>query len=65
MEGGVIEEIRSLNEDTGGMLPKLACCVEALNGGAQKAHIVDGRKPHAVILEIFTDHGVGSEITKE
>jgi acetylglutamate kinase len=47
---------------SGGMIPKVECCVEALNEGAGKAHIVDGRVQHAVLLEIFTDGGVGTEI---
>jgi acetylglutamate kinase len=46
----------------GGMLPKLKCCLEALDEGVAKAHILDGRVPHAVLLEIFTDTGIGTEI---
>lgn len=49
---------------SGGMIPKVECCVEALNEGAKKAYIVDGRVKHAVLLEIFTDVGVGTEITQ-
>ncbi|MEE2975558.1 MAG: acetylglutamate kinase [Thermodesulfobacteriota bacterium] len=45
-----------------GMLPKVKCLVEALSGGVAKAHIIDGRIPHAVILETFTDAGIGTEI---
>jgi acetylglutamate kinase len=45
------------------MIPKVECCVDALKEGAKKAHIVDGRVKHAVLLEIFTDVGVGTEIT--
>jgi acetylglutamate kinase len=48
---------------SGGMIPKVECCVDALKDGAKKAHIVDGRVKHAVLLEIFTDVGVGTEIT--
>jgi acetylglutamate kinase len=48
---------------SGGMIPKVECCVDALKDGAKKAHIVDGRVKHAVLLEIFTDGGVGTEIT--
>ncbi len=47
---------------TGGMIPKLNCCVDAIDEGVKKAHIVDGRVLHAVLLEIFTDVGVGTEI---
>lgn len=46
----------------GGMIPKLQCCAQALNGGVRKAHILDGRKEHALLLEIFTKIGVGTEI---
>ena len=49
---------------TGGMIPKLECCLDALKGGVSKAHIVDGRVEHAVLLEVFTDAGVGTEIYK-
>jgi len=47
---------------SGGMVPKLRCCVEALEAGVAKAHILDGRVLHAVLLEIFTDKGIGTEI---
>jgi acetylglutamate kinase len=46
----------------GGMLPKIKCCLEALDDGVAKAHILDGRALHAVLLEIFTDTGIGTEI---
>jgi acetylglutamate kinase len=48
----------------GGMIPKVECCLEALAQGVNKAHIIDGRVPHAVLLEIFTDRGVGTEIRR-
>ena len=46
----------------GGMIPKINCCVEALKGGVKKAHIIDGRKEHAILLEIFTNEGIGTEV---
>jgi acetylglutamate kinase len=46
----------------GGMIPKLRCCASAINGGVNKAHIIDGRQEHAILLEIFTDKGIGTEI---
>jgi len=46
----------------GGMLPKVNCCLDAVTGGVGKAHILDGRLLHAVLLEIFTDTGIGTEI---
>jgi len=48
----------------GGMIPKVECCIEALRGGAQKTHIVDGRVRHALLLEIFTHEGVGTEVVR-
>jgi acetylglutamate kinase len=46
----------------GGMIPKIKCCLEALDEGVAKAHILDGRALHALVLEIFTDTGIGTEI---
>nr|HDN00358.1 acetylglutamate kinase [Deltaproteobacteria bacterium] len=47
---------------TGGMIPKLKSCLKALGSGVAKAHIIDGRKEHAILLELFTDTGIGTEI---
>jgi len=47
---------------SGGMYPKVKCCLKALKGGVKKTHIVDGRLKHAVLLEMFTDRGIGTEI---
>jgi len=47
---------------SGGMLPKVQACENALNGGVKKTHIIDGRIPHALLLEIFTEKGIGTEI---
>jgi acetylglutamate kinase len=46
----------------GGMLPKIRCAVEAVKQGVTSAHIIDGRVPHAALLEIFTDEGIGTLI---
>lgn len=48
----------------GGMIPKVECCVEALRGGVGRTHIIDGRVPHAILLEVFTDEGIGSMVVK-
>ncbi len=48
---------------TGGMIPKVECGLTALGKGVRKVHILDGRVPHSVLLEIFTDAGIGTEIT--
>ncbi len=47
---------------TGGMVPKVKACIKALDAGVKKAHIIDGRIPHALLLEIFTKSGIGTEI---
>jgi len=59
------QQIESLKNDgilTKGMLPKTDCCIMALDGGVKKAHIIDGRLPHAILIELFTDEGIGTEI---
>ncbi|WP_027365173.1 acetylglutamate kinase [Desulfotruncus alcoholivorax] len=48
----------------GGMIPKVECCVSALRGGVSTTHILDGRVPHSVLLEVFTDRGVGTMVIK-
>jgi acetylglutamate kinase len=49
----------------GGMLPKIDCCLEAVNGGVNGAHIIDGRLSHSIILELFSKKGVGTMITRK
>ena len=49
----------------GGMLPKISCALDAVKSGVSSAHIIDGRVEHAVMLEIFTDEGVGTLITNQ
>lgn len=49
----------------GGMIPKVQCCVESVTGGVGKTHIIDGRIPHAILLEIFTREGVGTMVIDE
>ena len=63
--GLVADEVNALIDDgtiSGGMLPKVGCALSAVNAGVNSAHIVDGRVPHSVLLEIFTDQGVGTQI---
>ena len=59
----VSEVEASLAEIDGGMRPKLQACVDAISGGAQSAHIIDGRRPHSLLLELFTDAGIGTMVT--
>jgi acetylglutamate kinase len=62
-----IEEARGLAEENvvhKGMIPKVMACIDALENGVKKTHIIDARMPHGLLLEIFTDQGVGTEIIK-
>ncbi len=66
--GLVAEEVKALIDNgtiSGGMLPKVGCALSAVNAGVNSAHIVDGRVPHSVLLEIFTDQGVGTQILRK
>jgi acetylglutamate kinase len=54
------ERIESLS---GGMLPKVQACIEAVENGVSAAHIIDGREPHSVLLELFTNEGIGTKVT--
>ena len=63
-----VEEAKNMitNADiTGGMIPKIQCCLDALRNGVEKTHIINGTKEHALLLEIFTDEGVGTEIVPD
>jgi len=55
IKGGII---------SGGMIPKINCCVDALRNGVDRVHIIDGRIPHSILLEIFTNEGIGTMIIK-
>jgi acetylglutamate kinase len=60
-----LDEVRTrLTEVQGGMRPKLEACVAALEGGVPNAHIVDGRRPHSLLLELFTDSGIGTKLSR-
>ncbi len=59
----VLEVEQKLQGIDGGMRPKLQACVDAIQGGAQSAHIIDGRKPHSLLLELFTNAGIGTMVT--
>jgi acetylglutamate kinase len=65
LKAGDAEKMIANGVITEGMIPKLQCCLEALKGGVEKVHIIDGRKDHALLLEIFTDEGVGTELIPE
>jgi acetylglutamate kinase len=59
----VLEVEQKLDGIEGGMRPKLQACVDAVHGGAHSAHIIDGRKPHSLLLELFTNAGIGTMVT--
>ncbi|MEW6173555.1 MAG: acetylglutamate kinase [Bacillota bacterium] len=62
-----LEEIPALatsGKISGGMIPKLECCAAALRGGVNRAHILDGRVLHAILLEVFTDEGIGTMVVR-
>jgi acetylglutamate kinase len=60
-----ISELRELLPKLeSGMLPKMRACLDAVVGGVPKAHIIDGRQPHSILLEIFTEAGVGTQVTR-
>lgn len=64
MNSKKIKTLTSNKTITGGMLPKVHACQSALEGKVKKTHIIDGRIPHALLLEIFTEEGIGTEIVK-
>jgi acetylglutamate kinase len=63
--GADIQEMVAAKTLSGGMIPKIECAVEALKSGVQKVHIINGKKRHALLLELFTDKGIGTEVTVE
>jgi acetylglutamate kinase len=63
-----IEEARRLIRDgviTGGMIPKIEGCIEVVEAGVEAVVVIDGRVPHCVLLELFTEHGVGTLVTRK
>lgn len=64
LNAAMIQTLRNDGVIGGGMLPKVDACLHALELGVGKAHIIDGRVPHAVLLELFTNRGVGTEIVR-
>lgn len=59
-----IRELKAREVIVGGMIPKVDCAVSAVHSGVRKCHIVDGRQQHAILLEIFTDEGIGTQIVR-
>jgi acetylglutamate kinase len=63
--GKLAQVMQAENTISGGMLPKIGCALDAVKSGVASAHIIDGRVPHAVLLETFTDEGMGTLITNK
>ncbi|MDR1099732.1 MAG: acetylglutamate kinase [Treponema sp.] len=59
-----LEELKKNGVVSKGMIPKVDCCCLAMDGGVKKAHIIDGRLPHALLIELFTDEGIGTMIVQ-
>jgi acetylglutamate kinase len=60
------DELRELMPSLeSGMIPKMQACLQAVEGGVPKAHIIDGRQPHSILLEVFTKSGVGTQVTEK
>ena len=58
-----VSDVNSLKNSgiiSGGMIPKVECCVEAVRRGVKRTHIIDGRIPHSILIEIFSDDGIGT-----
>ena len=47
------------------MIPKMECCVDAIDGGVERVHILDGRIPHSILIELLSDEGIGTMLQKE
>ena len=61
-------EVPALVEEgiiSGGMIPKMQCCVDAIHGGVERVHILDGRIPHSILIELLSDEGIGTMMNKE
>jgi acetylglutamate kinase len=63
LSGEEAHEMIAAGVIAGGMIPKIECCIEALREGVRQAHVIDGRVKHALLLEVLTDKGVGTEVT--
>lgn len=57
---GDIPKLQAEGIISGGMIPKVQCCADAAKNGVQRAHIIDGRIPHSILIELFSDEGIGT-----
>ncbi len=63
VKAGEVDTLINSGIISGGMIPKIECCVHAIEAGVSQVHIIDGRVPHSILLEIFTDQGIGTMVT--
>jgi acetylglutamate kinase len=64
IDAATIEKLIAEQQITGGMIPKIECALEAVKAGVDKVPIINGRRRHAILLELFTDQGIGTEVTQ-
>ena len=60
-----VPELAAQGIISGGMIPKMECCVDAIDGGVERVHILDGRIPHSILIELLSDEGIGTMLQKE
>ena len=63
-----VDDVAKLMEEgviSGGMIPKMQCCVDAIQGGVERVHILDGRIPHSILIELLSDRGIGTMMKKD
>ena len=62
---GEVPELMEQGVISGGMIPKMECCVDAIRGGVERVHILDGRIPHSILIELLSDRGIGTMLKRE
>ncbi len=62
---GEVPELIKTGVVSGGMIPKMECCVDAIHGGVERVHILDGRIPHSILIELLSDRGIGTMLKRE
>jgi len=63
IEASEIKDLMTQGIIEGGMIPKIECCADAISGGVKRSHILDGRIPHSILIEMLTDEGAGTMIS--
>ena len=63
-----VDDVSKLMDEgviSGGMIPKMQCCVDAIHGGVERVHILDGRIPHSILIELLSDRGIGTMMQRD